>query len=185
MKWSLYQWFLDHIKHILIALIIVYELYLCLPPLLFRADISKWAFREINTAAIENILKRDYSRFDGSYMDGKCAGFSADWEGYSNPGDMIDNNIYVWVTVEEQTDKTPDKVKKLQDYSYGNVKMTRGFYFSKGYIYNDVCLTKNGVQIFASEKTKTAHSKHLQQAITDVLTALGAFETTETDSENH
>lgn len=94
-------------------------------------------------------------------------------EGYSNPDDMINNNIYVWVTVEEQPDKISEKAK-----------LTQGFYFDKGYIYNNVCLSKNGVEIYASEKTKTAHSKHLRQAITDVLTALGAFETTETDSEN-
>ena len=104
MKESFYQWFLDHVKYILAALAIVYGLYLCLPPLLLRADISKRDFKEINTAAIEDTLKRDYSRFDGSYMDGKCASFGAEWEGYSNPDDMINNNIYVWVTVEEQPD---------------------------------------------------------------------------------
>ena len=170
MKESFYQKILDHVKYILIALAIVYGLYLCLPPLLLRADISKRDFKEINTAAIENSLERDYSRFDGSYMDGKFASFGAEWEGYSNPDDMINNNIYVWVTVEEQPDKISEKAK-----------LTQGFYFDKGYIYNNVCLSKNGVEIYASEKTKTAHSKHLRQAITDVLTAVGAFETTETD----
>lgn len=170
MKESFYQKILDHVKYILIALAIVYGLYLCLPPLLLRADISKRDFKEINTAAIENSLERDYSRFDGSYMDGKFASFGAEWEGYSNPDDMINNNIYVWVTVEEQPDKISEKAK-----------LTQGFYFDKGYIYNNVCLSKNGVEIYASEKTKTAHSQHLRQAITDVLTALGAFETTETE----
>ena len=62
--------------------------------------------------------------------------------------------------------------------------MGRPSFFYDGYIHNRVYLTKNGVEIYGSESTKTVHSKHLQQAITDVLTALGAFETTETDSEN-
>lgn len=173
MKESFYQKILDHRQWIWKAICIVILYMLFINPLILGADISKSDFKEINTVAIENALKRDYSQLDGSHLDGKYAYFDASWEGFSHPNDIKNNKIIVRVFVEDQPEKTS-----------GKIQLGRQFFFYDGYIHNSLVLTKNGVQIFADEETKTVHSKHLRQAITDVLTALGAFETTEMDSEN-
>ena len=171
MKESFYQKILDHRQWIWkpICIVILYMLFI--NPLILGADISKSDFKEINTVAIENALKRDYSHSDGSHFDGTYAYFDSSWEGFSHPNDIKNNKIIIRVFVEDQPEKTS-----------GKIQLGRQFFFYDGYIHNSLVLTKNGVQIFADEATKTAHSKHLRQAITDVLTALGAFETTETDS---
>lgn len=171
MKESFYQKILDHRQWIWKAICIVALYMLFINPLILGADISKSAFKKINTAAVENSLKQNYSFFDGSRMDGKFAYFDSSWKGFSHPDNIKNNSISITIFVEDQPEKTSDKIQ-----------MGRQFFFYDGYIHNRVYLTKNGVEIYGSESTKTVHSKHLQQALMDVLTALGAFdETTETD----
>lgn len=156
MKESFYQKILDHRQWIWKAICIVILYMLFINPLILGADISKSDFKEINTVAIENALKRDYSQLDGSHLDGKYAYFDASWEGFSHPNDIKNNKIIVRVFVEDQPEKTS-----------GKIQLGRQFFFYDGYIHKQPCfdqkrcanLCRRGNENGAFQTSPTSHNR--------------------------